>query len=68
MKPIGVSAYRVTRELAEPLLAEVPSMDDLQEMVEKLRSEIQELKGKDAFGRSKKTYSVAILAEFNLPE
>ena len=48
-KPIGVSTYRVTRQLPEPLQAEVPSIEDLQQVVEKLRSEIQELKGKDAF-------------------
>ena len=48
-KPIGVSTYRVTRQLPEPLQAEVPSIEDLQEVVEKLRSEIHELKGKDAF-------------------
>lgn len=48
-KPIGVSTYRVTRQLPEPLQAEVPSIEDLQEVVEKLRSEIQELKEKDPF-------------------
>ncbi len=41
-KPIGVSTYRVTRELPEPLQAEVPSIEDLQEVVEKLRSEFKE--------------------------
>ena len=54
-KPIGVSTYRVTRQLPEPLQAEVPSIEDLQEVVEKLRSEIQELKGKDAFESKQET-------------
>jgi predicted nuclease of restriction endonuclease-like (RecB) superfamily len=40
-KPIGVSTYRVTRELPEPVQAEVPSIEDLQEVVEKLRSELK---------------------------
>ena len=37
LQPIGVSTYRVTRELPEPLQAEIPSIEDLQEVVEKLR-------------------------------
>lgn len=41
-KPIGVSTYRVTRELPEALQAEVPSIEDLQGVVEKLRSELAE--------------------------
>jgi predicted nuclease of restriction endonuclease-like (RecB) superfamily len=41
-QPIGVSTYRVTRELPEPLQAEVPSIEDLQEVVEKLRKELNE--------------------------
>jgi predicted nuclease of restriction endonuclease-like (RecB) superfamily len=44
-KPIGVSTYRVTRELPESLQAEVPSIEDLQDVVEKLRPEMQQ--GKD---------------------
>ena len=36
-KPIGVSTYRVTRELPEPLQAEVPSIEDLEGIVEQLR-------------------------------
>jgi signal recognition particle subunit SEC65 len=36
------SSYRVTRELPEPLQAEVPSIEDLQEVVEKLRKELNE--------------------------
>jgi hypothetical protein len=42
VQPIGVSTYRVTRELPEPLQAEVPSIEDLQEVVEKLRKELNE--------------------------
>ena len=41
VQPIGVSTYRVTRELPEPL-QEVPSIEDLQEVVEKLRKELNE--------------------------
>jgi predicted nuclease of restriction endonuclease-like (RecB) superfamily len=39
-KPIGISTYRVTRELPEPVQDEVPSIEDLQEVVEKLRGEL----------------------------
>ena len=41
-KPIGVSTYRVTRELPTVLQSEVPSIEDLENVVEKLRSELQE--------------------------
>jgi len=41
-KPIGISTYRVTRELPEPVQDEVPSIEDLQQVVEKLRSELPE--------------------------
>ena len=41
-KPIGVSTYRVTRQLPEPLRNEVPSIEDLQGIVEKLRGDIKE--------------------------
>ena len=40
VQPIGISTYRVTRELPEPLQAEVPSIEDLQEVVETLRKEL----------------------------
>ena len=43
-KPIGVSTYRVTRELPQPLQAEVPSIEDLQAVVEKLRSELAQVR------------------------
>lgn len=42
-KPIGVSTYRVTRQLPEPLRDEVPSIEDLRHVVEKLRPEMSEL-------------------------
>jgi predicted nuclease of restriction endonuclease-like (RecB) superfamily len=42
-KPIGVSSYRVTRELPAPIREEVPTVEDLQEVVKKLRDEIAAL-------------------------
>ena len=41
-KPIGISTYRVTRELPEPLQAEVPSIEDLENIVEQLRMEFDD--------------------------
>ncbi len=43
-KPIGVSSYRVTRELPEPIREEVPTVEDLQEVVNKLRAEMETLR------------------------
>lgn len=43
IQPIGVSTYRVTRELPEPVREELPSVEDLQEVVSKLRSEMETL-------------------------
>jgi hypothetical protein len=40
-QPIGVSTYRVTRELPQAIQTEVPSIEDLQGVVEKLRSELE---------------------------
>jgi hypothetical protein len=40
-KPIGVSTYRVTRELPAPLQEDLPSIEDLQSVVEKLRGELE---------------------------
>ncbi len=40
-KPIGVSTYRVTRELPAPLQQDLPSIEDLQEVVGKLRNELE---------------------------
>ena len=44
IQPIGVSTYRVTRELPEPVREELPSVEDLQEVVHKLRSEMESLR------------------------
>src|ERR1700723_2698912 len=44
VQPIGVSTYRVTRELPEPVREELPSVEDLQEVVNKLRSEMESLR------------------------
>ena len=41
---IGVSTYRVTRQLPEPVREELPSVEDLQEVVHKLRSEMEMLR------------------------
>ena len=40
-KPIGVSTYRVTRELPTPLREDLPSIEDLEAVVEKLRGELE---------------------------
>jgi hypothetical protein len=37
-KPIGVSSYRVTRELPKPIREEGPTVEDLQEVVTDSRS------------------------------
>ena len=43
-KPIGVSSYRVTRELPQPIREEVPTVEDLQAVVTKLRDELGSLR------------------------
>ena len=43
-QPIGVSTYRVTRQLPEPVREGLPSVEDLQEVVHKLRSEMEMLR------------------------
>jgi hypothetical protein len=43
-KPIGVSTYRVTRELPAPVRDELPTVEDLQEVVAKLRAEMEQLR------------------------
>jgi hypothetical protein len=45
-KPIGVSSYRVTRELPQPIREEVPTVEDLQAVVIKLRAEMESLRQK----------------------
>lgn len=47
-KPIGVSTYRVTRQLPKPLRDEVPSIEDLQSLIGKLRNELQEWEAKQS--------------------
>lgn len=41
-KPIGVSEYRITRQLPETIKEKVPSIEDLQRVVAKLRDELDE--------------------------
>jgi hypothetical protein len=43
-QPIGVSTYRVTRELPAPIREEVPTVEDLEEVVTKLRGEMETLR------------------------
>jgi hypothetical protein len=43
-KPIGVSSYRVTRELPAPIREQVPTVEDLQEVVTKVRDEMNALR------------------------
>jgi predicted nuclease of restriction endonuclease-like (RecB) superfamily len=45
-KPIGVSTYRVTRRLPKPLRDQVPSIEDLQVVIGKLRNELQDLEAR----------------------
>ncbi len=40
-KPIGVSTYRVTRELPAPLQEDLPSIEDLREVIGKLRGDFE---------------------------
>jgi hypothetical protein len=42
VQPIGVSTYRVTKELPAPVRAELASVEDLQAVVLKLRAEMEE--------------------------
>jgi hypothetical protein len=43
-QPIGVSTYQVTRELPAPMQEELPSVEDLREVVNKLRAEMETLR------------------------
>lgn len=43
-QPIGVSSYRVTRELPAPIRDQVPTVEDLQEVIGKLREQIDVLR------------------------
>jgi predicted nuclease of restriction endonuclease-like (RecB) superfamily len=40
-QPIGVSTYHVTRELPGPIQQELPTVEDLQEVINKLHSEMK---------------------------
>jgi predicted nuclease of restriction endonuclease-like (RecB) superfamily len=42
IQPIGVSTYRTTRELPEPVRGELPAVEDLEAVVTKLRQEMNE--------------------------
>lgn len=44
-KPIGVSTYRVTRELPAPLREDLPSIEDLEGVIEKMRDELEAARG-----------------------
>ncbi len=43
-KPIGVSTYRVTRELPAPVRDELPTVEDLEIVVTKLKDEMEQLR------------------------
>jgi len=45
-KPIGVSTYRVTRELPAPVRDELPTVEDLEIVVTKLKDEMEQLRRK----------------------
>jgi predicted nuclease of restriction endonuclease-like (RecB) superfamily len=47
-KPIGVSEYRITRQLPETIKEKVPSIEDLEEVVAKLRSEVEAMPAEEA--------------------
>ena len=51
-KPIGVSTYRVTRQLPEPLRDEIPSIEDLEAVIGKLRADLND-DGEKAAGQQK---------------
>lgn len=45
-KPIGVSTYRVTRRLPKALRDQVPSIEDLQGVIGKLRTDLQDFEAR----------------------
>ena len=47
-KPIGVSEYRITRQLPETIKEGVPSIEDLEEVIAKLRSEVKAMPVEEA--------------------
>ncbi|MGA3347314.1 MAG: PDDEXK nuclease domain-containing protein [Terracidiphilus sp.] len=46
-KPIGVSTYRVTRELPSPVRDELPTVEDLEAVVVKLRKEMKQQRDRE---------------------
>ena len=40
-QPIGVSTYQMTRDLPAPVRQELPSVEDLQEVVVRLRADME---------------------------
>ena len=44
VQPIGVSTYRVTRELPAPVREELPSVEDLQDVVIRLRADMDAIR------------------------
>ena len=46
-KPIGISTYRVTRELPSPVRDELPTVEDLQGVVTKLRKEMKQQRDRE---------------------
>lgn len=50
-QPIGVATYYVTRELPGSIQDEVPTVEDLEEVVAKLRTEIETLRQERADGK-----------------
>jgi YhcG PDDEXK nuclease domain len=57
VQPIGVSTYRVTRELPEPVREELPSVEDLQEVVNKFRDEMESLRQERSNEESAKRFN-----------
>ncbi len=47
-KPIGVSSYRVTRELPAPVRDELPSIHDLEGVITRLKAELDEFRKEQA--------------------
>jgi predicted nuclease of restriction endonuclease-like (RecB) superfamily len=52
-KPIGVSTYRVTRELPAPLREDLPSIEDLEGVIEKMRGELEAARKSEEAGEGK---------------
>jgi hypothetical protein len=61
-KPIGVSTYTVTREMPKALEQEVPSIEDLKGVVEKLRTELAAVARRSRPSRKKKSERPRVVA------